>query len=338
MTALRAMAAGARRALGSPFILLWLWLLNLAVAAPVAWIVVASLEDGIGTSRAYVTLTSDFDMEWYGTYRDEARGIASTFTPTHAGAGAVYDNLERMLTGDLLSLPLSVIVVGCVYGLLWLLMLGGVVDRFADRDARPGFRRFFGAGGRLFFRFVRLAVLSGALYVGVYWVSHNLFAWMKEATRDVTVEGTIFYYSLLIWGLTAVLLTLIHACFGFAKVATVVDNRRSMLLAAVRGFAFVARHPVRTLGLYYGFLLVTGFVLVWYVLLAPGVGQQTYEAILWAFAGSQLFLLLKLFVRLSLLGGQTAMCQAHARKGASLDFIQNSDSEPDLAPDPPSSV
>jgi hypothetical protein len=312
MSALRAMAAGARRALGSPFILLWLWLVGFAVAVPAAGIVVASLEEGIGTSRAHVALSEGFDTEWYGTYRDEARGIASTFTPTHAGAGALYENLERVLTGNLITRSLGVTVIAGVYASLWLLMLGGVIDRFADRDTRPGVRRFFGAAGRFFFRFVRLAILSGVLYFAVYWVSRRLFAWMEEATRDVIVEGTIFYYSLLIWALTAVLLTLIHACFGFAKVATVVDDRRSMLLAAVRGFVFVARHPAKALGLYYGFLLVTGFVLVWYVLLAPGVGQQTHEAVMWAFAGSQLFLLLRLFVRLSLLGGQTALYQAHA--------------------------
>jgi hypothetical protein len=312
MSALRAMAVGARRALGSPFILLWLWVLNIAVAAPVAWVVVASLEDGIGASRAYVTLSESFDMEWYRTYRDEARGIASTFTPTHTGAGALYENLERMVTGDLMTRSLGLTVIGGVYALLWLLMLGGAIDRFADRVTRSGFRRFFGAGGRFFFRFVRLAVLSGALYFAIYWVSRHVLDWMEAATRDVNVEGTIFYYSLLIWGFTAVLLTLIHACFGFAKVATVVDDRRSMLLAAMRGFVFVVRHPARTLGLYYGFLLVTGFVLAGYVLLAPGVGQQNYEALLWAFAGSQIFLLLRLFVRLSLLGGQTALYQAYA--------------------------
>jgi hypothetical protein len=223
-----------------------------------------------------------------------------------------------VLTGNLVTRSLGLTVVGGLYALLWLLMLGGAIDRFADRDARPGFRRFFGAGGRFFFRFVRLAVLSCALYFAVYRVSRQLFAWMDEATRDVTVEGTIFYYSLLIWGFTAVLLTLIHACFGFAKVATVVDDRRSMLLAAVRGFVFVVRHPARTLGLYYGFLLVTGFVIIGSVLLAPGVGQQTYEAVLWAFAGGQIFLLLRLFVRLSLLGGQTALYQADGQKGSSL--------------------
>jgi hypothetical protein len=317
MTATRAMTAGARRALGSPVILLWLWLVNLAVAAPAAWIVATSLEQGIGTSRACETMLEGFDLEWYDTYRTRARGLASTFTPTHAGAGAVYENLERMLTGRPVGRSLGVTVVACAYALVWLSMLGGVIDRYADRDRRPGIGRFFGAGGRFFFRFARLAVLSGVLYFGVYWLSRRLFAWMEAATRDVTVEGTIFYYSLLVWTLAAVLLTLIHACFGFAKVATVVDDRRSMLLAAVRGLVFVAGHPAKTLGLYYGYLLVAGLLVVVYALGAPGVGQQTWKAVIWAFAGGQLFLLLKLFVRLSLLGGQTTLYQAHGSTGAS---------------------
>ena len=41
-----------------------------------------------------------------------------------------------------------------------------------------------------------------------------------------------------------VLLTLIHMVFGYAKVATVVEDRRSMILAAFRGALFVVRHPV----------------------------------------------------------------------------------------------
>jgi hypothetical protein len=305
------MAAGARRAVGSPVILVWLWLINLAVAAPAAWVVTVSVEDAIGGSRVHERLREGFDMEWYGEYTSGAYGVASTLTPSHAGAGAFYDNLEDLLTGGLFVSPLFVIVAGVCYALLWLLMLGGALDRYADRDTRPGIRRFFAAGGRFFFRLARLAVLSGVLYAAVYWLSRRMFAWMEEATRDVTVGSTIFYYSLLIWALTAVLLTLIHACFGFAKVAIVVEGRRSMLLAAVRGFVFVATHPARTLGLYYGFLLLSGLLLVVYAIVAPGVGQQTYETVIQAFAWGQLFLLLKLFLRLSLLGGQTALYQTH---------------------------
>jgi hypothetical protein len=317
MTATRAMAAGARRALGSPAILLWLWLVSLVVAAPAAWIVATSLEQEIGTSRAHETLLEGFDMEWYDSWPTREPRLVSTFTPTHAGAGAFYENLERLLTGRPVFRSPGVVALAGAYALVWLSMLGGVIDRYADRDGRPGIRRFFGAGGRFFFRFARLAALSGLLYLGVYWMARRLLAWMEAATLDVTVEGTIFYYSLLVWALVAVLLTLVHACFGFAKVATVVDDRRSMLLAAGRGLVFVAGHPAKTLGLYYGYLLVTGFLLVVYALVAPGIGQQTWRAVIWAFAGGQLFLLLRLLVRLSLLGGQTALYQAHGSTGAS---------------------
>jgi hypothetical protein len=305
------MAAGARRAVASPLILVLLWLVGVAVALPGAWIVAGSIEESVGSSRAHEGLRRGFDTEWYGGYKAEADGVASTFTPTHAGAGAVYDNLEDMLGGGVAKGPPYVIVSGVMFALLWLWLLGGTLDRYADRDTRPGIRRFFAAGSRFFFRLARLAALSLGSYAGVYWLSRTMFRSMERATQDVTVEGTIFFYSLLIWTLTALLLTLIHVCFGFAKVATVIEGRRSMVLAAVRGVVFVVTHPGKTLGLSYGFLFVSGLLIVVYAMIAPGVGQETDEALIRAFAVGQCFLLLKLFVRLSLLGGQTALYQAH---------------------------
>ena len=311
MSTIQAIAAGLRRALGSPVILLWLWLLQVAVAAPATWTVIRSLEEGIGASRVSQALRDGFDMDWHAIYQEQAQGAASTFGPTLTGAGAFYDNLERVLTGGLFQAPFVVQALGIAFAVIWLLMLGGVLDRYADREARTGSRRFFESSGRFFFRFARLALLSAGLYAVVYLMSYRLFEWMEEATRDVTVESTIFLYSMLIWALTIFLVMLVHMTFGYAKIATVVEGRRSMLLAATRGFVFIVLHPARTLGLYYGFLVVSGVLLGAYAVLAPGIGQQSYEAIAWAFAVGQLFLLLKLYTRLSLLAGQTALYQAH---------------------------
>jgi hypothetical protein len=111
-------------------------------------------------------------------------------------------------------------------------------------------------------------------------------------------------YSLAVYALTAVLLTLIHMVFGYAKVATVVEDRRSMILAAFRGALFVVRHPVGACGQYYGVLLLSAALLGCYFWLTPGPGQATNTAVVLAFLYSQSFLILKLFMRLSLLGGQ----------------------------------
>jgi len=111
-------------------------------------------------------------------------------------------------------------------------------------------------------------------------------------------------YSLAVYALTAMLLTLIHMIFGYAKVATVVEDRRSMILAAFRGALFVVRHPIGTCGQYCGVLLLSAALLGCYFWLAPGPGQATTTAVVLVFFCSQAFLILKLFMRLSLLGGQ----------------------------------
>ena len=85
------------------------------------------------------------------------------------------------------------------------------------------------------------------------------------------------------------------------------EGRRSMLLAALRGVGFVIANPGRTLGLYYGVALVGALALAVYSLLAPGVGQSSWVGVLFAFVVGQLFLIVKLILRLALLGGETAL-------------------------------
>jgi hypothetical protein len=130
-------------------------------------------------------------------------------------------------------------------------------------------------------------------------------------------------YGLLTGLAGALLLTLIHACFGFAKVAAVVDDRRSMLLAAVRGVVFFFKHPLQTAGLYYGFLLISGLLLAGYALVAPGPEQTDWRSVGWALVWGQLFLILKMYVRLSLLAGQTALYQAAAAVTAEAEQPQS---------------
>jgi hypothetical protein len=297
--------------MGSPLMLFWLWAVGLVVAAPAAWIVAGAIEEGIGSSMVHTELRDGFDVAWHGKFLEKAQGLASTFTPTQAGIGAMLDNLEAWLTGGLFRGPLAVTGVGVAYSLIWLSMLGGVVDRFSDRESRPGFRRFFGNGGRFFFRFFRLGLLAVILYAAVYFAAYRIADAVQRSSRDVTVEGTLFFYALLVALGTALLLTFIHACFGFAKVATVMENRRSMVLAAVRGIVFVVTHPVKAAGLYCGFLLVSGVALALYAMLAPGVAQSTEKAVLLAFIVSQAYLVVKMYLRLSLLAGQVALYDAH---------------------------
>ena len=194
--------------------------------------------------------------------------------------------------------------------MVWALLLGGVLDRFARSGEERSIARFFRYGGRFFFRYVRLVLVSGVVYFLVYRLGRWIYGRVEDATRDVTVEKTVLIYSLAATALVVFLLVLVHVSFAYAKIATMVEDRRSMLLAAARGLRFVLSHPVRTLGLYFAIAVVSGAALALYAWAGPGAGQQTAFGVTLAFAFGQLFLMVRLALRMTLLAGQTALYQS----------------------------
>jgi hypothetical protein len=172
--------------------------------------------------------------------------------------------------------------------------------------------RFAQAGGLYFFRFVRLGLISAVLYFLIFRFHGWMFEWLEGATRDVTREWTVLWASLVVYTLTACLLTVVHMSFLYAKIATVVENRKVMLLAALRGFRFVFSFPGKSLGLYYGLIAVSGLLLAVYSVLAPGAGQSNLFTVALAFLVGQIYLVAKLVVRLTLYSGQTYLFKAHA--------------------------
>ena len=101
MMVFRSMTVGFLRTASLPRVVVGLWLINLLLALPAAWVMSGALERSIGASRAHAGMRSGFDLGWHGEFRSEARGIESTFRPTVAAETAFYDNLEGWVTGDL---------------------------------------------------------------------------------------------------------------------------------------------------------------------------------------------------------------------------------------------
>jgi hypothetical protein len=310
MTSLKAAFSGLGRVLSSPSLVLWLWLANLVVAIPFAVAMAGSIEDSIGASLVQQNLRDGFDMGWYGEFDAQAKGVEKTFSPSLVGAGAFLDNIEAWLNGRLFEALPAMVALGCLYALLWALFLGGILHRYADGRGLFRLTELFSHGGEFFFRFVRLAVLSGFLYFLVYRFASWLFGRIEEATRDVTVETTVLSYVVAASLLVAALLTCINMAFDYAKIATYKENRRSMTLAAIRGFRLVLGNFGRTTLLYYG-LGVFGLVLLGaYYVVAPGPGQASVPSVVVAFFVGQAYLIAKLTLRLTFYAGQMALYES----------------------------
>ncbi len=131
----------------------------------------------------------------------------------------------------------------------------------------------------------------------------------------MTQEKTVILFTLLVYALVAFLLLLVSLVLDYAKIALVVERRRSALLACLRGARFVLTHPGSALGLYL-LLAAVGLLLVWlYSLVAPGPGQSGATTILLAFLVGQIYLIARLGLKLWFLAGQTALFQSAERRG-----------------------
>lgn len=300
---IRSALNGAQRVLRVQRVVIWLWIANLLFALPLAVHVGEQVRRSIGASRVGESLLEGFDLVWHTEYQAEAEGVGGSLEPSQVGVGALLDNLELWFSGEIFELDPGLITAGGLYALLWALLVGGAIG-YLQSGERPTLRGFFGFGGEFFFRFARLTVVSAVLYYLVYRFSKWLFGWLEHRTRDVTVEKSVLLVYLLAAAVVIVLLIFIRMLADYAKVAMVMEDRRSALLAALRGARFVLSRPLATFGLVLQLAAAGWLVLYLYSLLAPGVTQASWLAVIAAFLFSQLFLIVRLGLRLTLLGGE----------------------------------
>ena len=313
MTSLRsAFAAGLRAPARHWRLVALLWAVNLAVALPLAAVLAEEIRGSIGRSLVAEELLEGFDTGWHGELQHGASRLAETFGGEVLGAGAFFENLERWWRGDLLSLPPALVAAGLLYAVVWAFLLGGVLERLAG-SAGGGSGSFWGACGRHWFRFLRLALLAAVLYYLVYRLVRAGFGALEAASRDLTSERTALLWVLAGAALTVLLLAAVRTAFDYAKIAVVADRRGSALAAAWAGLRLVARRPFATLGLYGAFAFLGALLLALYALLPPFAGAGTWVTVLLAALVGQLALAVKLALRVGLLGAETEL---YARRAA----------------------
>lgn len=309
----RRMARGVGRVLAAPFVVAVAWAANLLVALPAAVVVGESLRGSIGKSEMGERLLAGFDFGWHGETMAEADALLETFEPDRLVGGGWLVNLDGWWGGQMFKQPAPVLAFGALFALVWILLSGGVLTHFHRPPRRFSLAGFLGDGGGFFFRFLRLALLSAPLYYGVFRFGRWLFSRIERATTDLTVERTLLIYYLLAAALVVALVVTVKMCFDYAKVAMVVGERRSALLAVFSGLGFVLRRPFATYGLVALFGLAGVALLTARELVAPGVGQGSWLGILAVFALGQAFLLARLVLRLGLLAGELTLYEEEIR-------------------------
>ena len=145
----------------------------------------------------------------------------------------------------------GLVTIIVIYLTAWTFLSGGIIDRYArNRPTRSV--GFFAACGVHAARLVRLTVIAVGLYALVFFVTHE---WLLDDVRQLLSGDTTLlvgtwparvsrYVAL---GLALLTITLV---VDYARVRTIVEDRRSMCGALLAGWRFVRRRPFASGGLY----------------------------------------------------------------------------------------
>lgn len=310
MTFSAAFIDGLNRVKRAPWLVVGVWLSTLLVAAPLALLLEDQLSAHLGASLAAQAAVDGVNFDWWNEFLAQTSGVGTTFVPAILGFAAVMKNLSTI--ADRQAMPAVIAVAVAMQLLVSMFLAGGVLDRLA-RDRSVGAGAFFSACGVYFIRFIRLGIMAAA----IYWVLFGpYYSWLFDAlypalTADVTVERTAFFIRVALYFAFAVPVLSVNLLMDYAKIRAVVEDRYSMVGALVAGWRFIRRQPIAAWALYklnaFLFLLVLGL----YYLAAPNAAASNAVA----FAIGQLYIVLRVIVRLQFAASQTALFQgrlAHA--------------------------
>jgi hypothetical protein len=307
MRPLSAFGDGIRRVNQAPVVLAGMFTVTLLVALPLSLALRGMIAAHLGTSLAADKAASGANYDWWQEFSAQATGLATTFTPSIIGFGAVLDNLSAFAD----NLPLATTIAGATAAwlVIWSFLSGGVLDRYArNRPTRA--HGFFAACGVHFWRFLRLGVLASLLYALMFAFVHE---WIFEGalpklTRDMNVERTAFSVRLAGYAVFGLLLVLVNIVMDYARVRIVVEDRRSAVGALIAGARFVRRHAGSALALYLlnvlAFLAVVGM----YAVAAPGAPGPGIHAWIVLLIG-ELYVLGRHYLKLLFYASETALFQ-----------------------------
>jgi hypothetical protein len=316
MTVFAAWRDGIRRVNGAPMVLAGMFACTLLIALPLSIALRGMLAEHLDDSLSADAAAAGTNYDWWQEFDEQASGLGTTFVPSIIGFGAVLDNLTAILD----NLPMATTIAGATAAwlVIWSFLSGGVLDRYArQRPTRA--HGFFAACGTHFWRFLRIGILAWI----VYWI---LFAWVHSwlfddlyeyLTRNMTAERSAFAVRLAFYILFGVLLIACNVIFDYARVRTVVEDRRSALGAVAAATRFVRRHPAAlVLYLLNGCLFLV--VALAYALASPGAPRGGFSMLL-VLALGELYILVRHYIKLLFYASQTALFQgalAHASYAA----------------------
>ncbi len=202
------------------------------------------------------------------------------------------------------SLGLAAVALGLLYLLFYVYLTGGIVATLAS-DSRITLRRFSTGAGRFFWRYVRLLLIFLVVFGGILAANSEwLEPYVSDQEKIATTDRASFLWS--VGNQAAIFLAAAFALmvFDYAKIRTVIQRRRSMVVAVFSALGFVLRRPIRTVSLFAMNLLILVLLFTFYLLAENLLSNATYASMFTLLIVQQLLILGRIWMKLSFFASQ----------------------------------
>ena len=261
---LRALGSGLRTVITAPALLIVVTTVSVLLVLPFGLVLGSQLRTALANRQPVYLGTAEIDAEWWMAFREQAEGLAATFTPAILGAAAPLDNLSAMLDGT--ARPIAILGPIVLAALVWAWLWGGLLERFRAQR-RIGVGAFWEAGWRHLWTFAAISLAAAVAHLVLYFTVHALlfgpiFGWLASVADT---ERAAFLWRIALYAVFGACLLAVSMMADFARVSVVVQSRRGVRQATAAAATFLREHAGSALVLYVLVGILFGAMLGLYV-------------------------------------------------------------------------
>jgi hypothetical protein len=191
-------------------------------------------------------------------------------------------------------------------------VLGAIVDRLLDKEGRAGLAEFAADGGRYFWRYVRLFLISLVFLVLTLGVFMSLVSALFEPlSKAALTEWPALILSNLHFLIALLLLSVVHMVVDYARIAVAAEGERRVLRALRHVFTFLRKRFFRAWAIYLLLVVLTLLGSVVFYFVFNRLGDPSVIQVVAGLAVMQLYMVFRIWVRTLFVAAQAEFYKAH---------------------------
>ncbi len=243
----------------------------------------STISNDAGSSLALLTMLKDFD---YSTYSNFMHLFGNTISP----------------------LIKIAFLFGIFYSIFSVFFSGGIISRISKKPGETSLSIFWADSWTYLWRFLRLFIYIILLQIAVaLLVYFPMGAIIGSINNSIQTESTYFYIVLTGVIIHLFLITILIIVSDYAKIMMVNDESFRPFKTLLRSFPFVFRHFFSVYGLNILFILTGVLLFIIYFFLDDKIGMTSGFTIFLMFLIQQIFIISRLFLKISVYGGEIAL-------------------------------